>query len=91
MKVVTARLDEHERQLSSMSLILYGSEAMHLVGLTERLAKIEAVLESVVAWQREVKTTLRVGTAMLGASALFSGLQAWPQVRALLIVLGGGG
>jgi hypothetical protein len=86
----SARLDDHDKQLANIALTLYGSDAMHLFGLVDRLAKIESVLEKVVTWQRDVQLTLRVGTALLGATAVFGGLQAWPELRKLFAILAGG-
>lgn len=89
MKTLTARLDDHARQLQNMSLVLYGSEAMHMVGLAERLQKIEQMLGDLVSWQKDVKTLVKVGVLLLGTSTLGTLASAYPQLKFLLEMLGG--
>jgi len=90
MKQVIARLDGTDRQISDLSLVVFGNDTLRVVGLAERFVKIEAMLKDLVGWQRDIKLLLKIGVGLLTVLTGGTGVMAWPQIAAVLGKIAGG-
>jgi hypothetical protein len=90
MREVTARLNGHDHSLSDLSLVVFGNDTMHVIGMAERFTKIETMLNDLVAWQRDVKLLLKIGVGLLTVITGGTGVIAWPQLAAILAKVAGG-
>lgn len=90
MHQLQARIEGHDRHISDLSLVVFGNSTMHVIGLAERLNKIESMLAELVTWQREVKLLLKVGVGLLATITGGTGIMVWPQVAQILGRLAGG-
>ena len=90
MKEVLTRLNGHDNYITSLSMVVFGNDTMHVVGMAERLTTIEKMLTELVAWQRDVKLLLRVGIGLLTLITGGTGVIAWPQIAILLAKVVGG-
>jgi hypothetical protein len=90
MKEVFTRLNGHDSHITSLNLVVFGNDTMHVVGMAERLSMIEKMLTELIAWQRDVKLLLKVGIGLLTVITGGTGVIAWPQLVAILAKVAGG-
>lgn len=86
-------LGEHQKILGEYGMSLFGDDRLNVKGLVESMRETSDALKVLLAWKDELSIYWR--TAQLAARlglillAIISGGVWWPQISALLKLLGG--
>jgi len=86
-------LSEHQRVLGEYGLSLFGDDKLNVKGLVSSMREVNDSLRELLAWREEMtvyyrsaRFAVRVVLILLG---VIGGGVWWPQIQALLKVLGG--
>lgn len=86
-------LGEHQRILGEYGMSLFGDDRLNVKGLVESMSETSAALRDLLAWKDELgiywrtaQVAVRLGLILL---AIIGGGVWWPQISALLKLLGG--
>lgn len=85
-------LSDHQRVLGEYGLSLFGDDKLNMPGLVESMKQVSEALKDLSTWRDEMviyyraaRMAVRIALILLG---LIGGGVWWPQIQALLRVLG---
>ena len=86
-------LGEHQKILGEYGMSLFGDDRLNVKGLVESMRETNDALKGLLAWKDELgiywrtaQVAMRLGLLLL---AIIGGGVWWPQISALLKLLGG--
>lgn len=86
-------LARHDEQIRNLDLVIHGNDRFKIAGLVHTMSEMAEVLRELVEWRNQAVTYGKV--ILIGARvvlillSLIAGGVWWPQISAVLKILGG--